>query len=85
MKVSRKDEIILLASKLFREKGYSAVTMRDIADALGVKAASLYNHIRSKQELLSTIIIQTATRFTQGMQRIVESPEDTSQKLRHII
>ncbi len=85
MKVSRKEEIILLAAKLFREKGYSAVTMRDIADALGVKAASLYNHIRSKQELLSTIIIQTATQFTEGMQAIVESPESTSQKLRHII
>ena len=45
----RKLEIIAIASALFKEKGYSAVTMRDIAKAMGIKAASLYNHIKNKQ------------------------------------
>ena len=53
--ISRKDEIIKTAAKLFKEKGYSAVTMRDIATAMGMKAASLYNHIKSKQEILKEI------------------------------
>ena len=42
---TRKEEIIKTAAKLFKEKGYSAVTMRDLASEMGIKAASLYNHI----------------------------------------
>mgnify|MGYP000362561905 CR=1 FL=1 len=38
---NRKEEIVITAAKLFKEKGYSAVTMRDIAKAMGIKAASL--------------------------------------------
>ena len=49
--VDRKSEIINIAAKLFKEKGYSAVTMRDIAQAMDIKAASLYNHIKYKQEI----------------------------------
>ena len=44
----RKLEIITIASALFKDKGFSAVTMRDIAKAMGIKAASLYNHIKNK-------------------------------------
>ena len=52
MKVSiRKKEIIKVASQLFKDKGYNAVSMRDIALALGIKAASLYNHIEGKKNL----------------------------------
>ena len=50
--ITRKEEIVKTAAKLFKEKGYSAVTMRDLATAMGIKAASLYNHINSKQEIL---------------------------------
>ena len=46
----RKQEILTAAAQLFKAKGYSAVTMRDLAQALDIKAASLYNHIKSKQE-----------------------------------
>ena len=41
----RKLEIISVASTLFKEKGYSAVTMRDIAKVMGIKAASIYYYI----------------------------------------
>ncbi len=86
MKVeSRKQEIINAAAILFKEKGYSAVTMRDLAKAMGIKAASLYNHIQSKQEILSTIIISLAEEFTTGMNQIVNSNNDTIQKLEKII
>lgn len=86
MKVeSRKKEIINAASVLFKEKGYSAVTMRDLAKAMGIKAASLYNHIQSKQEILSTIIISLAEEFTSGMNQIVTSDKNTIQKLENII
>jgi AcrR family transcriptional regulator len=61
----RKTEIVTVSAKLFKEKGYSAVTMRDIAQAMDIKAASLYNHIKSKQEILVLIIIEIAEEFTE--------------------
>jgi TetR/AcrR family transcriptional regulator, cholesterol catabolism regulator len=81
----RKSEIITIAAKLFKEKGYSAVTMRDIANALDIKAASLYNHIKSKQEILVLIIIEIAEEFTSKMNHIVNSNESSIQKLEKII
>ncbi len=81
----RKSEIISIAAKLFKEKGYSAVTMRDIANALDIKAASLYNHIKSKQEILVLIIIEIAEEFTNNMNKIVDSDKSSIKKLEKII
>ena len=83
--IDRKSDIIAVAAKLFKEKGYSAVTMRDIAQALDIKAASLYNHISSKQEILVLIIIEIAEEFTNKMNQIVVSDESSIQKLEKII
>jgi AcrR family transcriptional regulator len=83
--VERKTEIINCAAKLFKEKGYSAVTMRDIAQDLDIKAASLYNHITSKQEILVLIIIEIAEEFTFKMNQIVASNTNSVQKLEQII
>lgn len=83
--LDRKTEIITIAAKLFKEKGYSAVTMRDIAQEMNIKAASLYNHIKSKQEILVLIIIEIAEEFTTAMSKIVNSEETSIQKLEKII
>lgn len=82
---TRRDEIINTATKLFKEKGYSAVTMRDLATAMGMKAASLYNHINSKQEILKAIIISLAEEFTQGMDVIKKLDQKAIEKLKMIV
>ncbi|MEO6963181.1 MAG: helix-turn-helix domain-containing protein, partial [Puia sp.] len=43
---SKKDVIIEKAARLFLEKGFGAASMRDLAEHVGVEAASLYNHIQ---------------------------------------
>ncbi|WP_299762953.1 TetR/AcrR family transcriptional regulator [uncultured Dokdonia sp.] len=83
--LSRKQEIYRTAAKLFKEKGYSAVTMRDLAAAVGIKAASLYNHITSKQQILSEIILDIAEQFTEGIDAIVDRDTDTITKLKEVI
>ena len=86
MKITdRKLEIITIAAQLFKEKGYSAVTMRDIAQAMDIKAASLYNHIQSKQEILVLIIIEIAEEFTLVMNEIVSSNLSTLKKIERVI
>jgi len=84
-KETRKDEILVASAKLFKEKGYSAVTMRDLAQTLGIKAASLYNHINSKQEILAHTILSIAEEFTEGMTLILNSDQSTLDKLQNII
>lgn len=44
------------AAELFRRKGYAATSVRDIARALGVTPAALYNHVTGKEELLAGIL-----------------------------
>jgi AcrR family transcriptional regulator len=81
----RKQEILTAAAQLFKAKGYSAVTMRDLAQALDIKAASLYNHIRSKQEILELMIIGIAEEFTHTIAQIAQSKMSSVQKLEQLI
>jgi AcrR family transcriptional regulator len=59
-KASKKDFIIQRASSMFREKGFPATSMRDLAESVGIEAASLYNHIQSKSEILQEIIFRVS-------------------------
>ena len=81
----RKEEIIATASSLFRKKGYNAVSMRLLAQEVGIKAASLYNHIDSKQEILAHIILGVAQRFTDGMEVVKVLEVDPLKKIREVI
>jgi AcrR family transcriptional regulator len=85
MKSDRKTEIVNISATLFKEKGYSAVTMRDIAQAMNIKAASLYNHIKSKQEILELMIIAIAEEYTHTITEIVSSDDNAVQKLENVI
>lgn len=67
--------ISLAAARLFREKGFNATGMRDIADAVGIEAASLYNHIRSKSELLQEICFRVANEFHAQLNQLDQQPE----------
>ena len=60
---TKKEAIIQKAAFLFKTKGYSAASMRELADSLGVEAPSLYNYIGSKSELLQSICSKMANEF----------------------
>ena len=81
----RKDEIIQTAALLFNTKGYKNVTMRVLAAEIGIKAASLYNHIHSKQEILSHIILDLSEQFTGNMATVSKSDLSAVEKLKKII
>lgn len=84
-KITRKEEILHVAARLFKERGYSAVTMRDLAFEMGIKAASLYNHINSKQQILAEIVMTIALDFVQGMEEIIEDGGNAEKQLRKVI
>ncbi len=51
-----KEKILNEALTLFSEKGYSAVYVGDIADAVGIKAPSLYKHYKNKQAIFDSCV-----------------------------
>lgn len=48
--------ILDVAARQFREQGYAAVSLRGIAAAAGLRAASLYNHFASKEDLVVAVL-----------------------------
>jgi AcrR family transcriptional regulator len=68
--INRRSQILDAAAKLFSERGYTATSMRDIAENIEMEAASLYNHIASKEELLHSICFETAQRFINAIAEV---------------
>lgn len=63
-----KECILNEALTLFSEKGYEAVSVAQIAEAVGIKAPSLYKHYKSKQDIFDAILKTMATRYEEQMQ-----------------
>ena len=82
---TKKEVIIEKASRLFREKGFGAASMRDLAEHVGVEAASLYNHIQSKSEILQTICFKVANEFISNLEVVETSQQSTLKKMETII
>ncbi|WP_160689485.1 TetR/AcrR family transcriptional regulator [Clostridium sp. C2-6-12] len=54
--MNTKEKILYEALNLFSVKGFNAISVRDIAKAVGIKASSLYNHFKNKQDIFDTIV-----------------------------
>ncbi len=82
---SRKEVIVTKAAALFREKGFKAASMRDLAEAVGVEAASLYNHIKSKTELLHELCFGVANSFMHKMEEVEYKRISAIEKVEELI
>jgi AcrR family transcriptional regulator len=80
--INRKEQITETAAKLFRKKGYIATTMRDLAAELGIEAASIYHHVKSKEELLETICFDMANKFILNAKEVNDIYFNAEEKLR---
>ncbi|RTL58323.1 MAG: TetR/AcrR family transcriptional regulator [Sphingobacteriales bacterium] len=83
--LTKKDTIVSTAALLFREKGYAASSMRDLAEKVGVEAASLYNHIKSKSEILQDICFTVANRFITQLEKVEGSKDSVIDKIETIL
>ena len=64
-KGNTKDQILEVALDLFSVRGYEATSISQIADAVGLRKASLYSHYASKQDILDTLIDELTEEFDQ--------------------
>ena len=65
-----KQVILEEALELFSSSGYDGVTVADIAAAVGIKAASLYKHYKSKQDIFDSILARAAEGYKEEASRL---------------
>ena len=65
-----KRKIMDAALALFSAKGYDAVSVGEIAAAVGIRAPSLYNHFAGKQAIFDAIVEDTAKRYDEFTARL---------------
>ena len=81
----RREQIIQAAANLFCARGYEASSMRDIATSLNIEAASLYHHIKSKEEILEMICFGMAETFLNGVREVNDIYFNAEERLRMAI
>ncbi|GAA0957057.1 TetR/AcrR family transcriptional regulator [Actinocorallia libanotica] len=81
---NRREHLLEAAVELFATKGYAATTMRDIADASGILAGSIYHHFASKEamldEALRDFLVRLYERFA-AAERAGDDPRETLSRL----
>jgi AcrR family transcriptional regulator len=77
--------ILTTAADLFRERGYRAATLDEIARRIGVSKPTLYGYFRSKEELLAAIFHRAMSLFERDLGAIRASGDDPATQLRRVI
>src|SRR5690606_3989999 len=84
VRAGRREGILQPAGQLFRERGYHAIGMPDLAQALELRGSSLYAHIASKEDLLWELVDRAAQAFVREAEAVPDDlPPD--ERLRRLI
>jgi AcrR family transcriptional regulator len=73
------------ALTLFAERGYHGTALSQIAEHLGIRTPSLYNHMSSKAELLRTIVAETVRGVLDDFHRATEGRTEPVDRLYHAV
>jgi AcrR family transcriptional regulator len=82
---ARRAELIRVAANVFREKGYAAATLNDVASVLGTDRASLYYYVGSKEELFQECITVAVTDNIAKADAIYAADMTPRERLLHLI
>ena len=79
MQPDTKQRILDKALEMFAQRGYDAVSVGEIAAAVGIRAPSLYNHFSGKQAIFDAIVEATAARYERDTGRLSVHVQDTEE------
>jgi AcrR family transcriptional regulator len=82
---AREEEILAAATRMFREKGYHATSVRDIAESVGLLKGSLYHYIRSKEELLARLFEGALQETIGELEAIAARDASATERLREMV
>ncbi len=81
----REAELLAVATRLFRERGFHATSMQDLAEALGMYRGSLYHYIAAKDDLLWRIVEGSLERLDGRVRPVLEAERPGVARLRDAI
>jgi AcrR family transcriptional regulator len=74
-----RERVLLEAARLFRHRGYTATTLREVAEAAGIKAGSIYYHFDSKEDILVEVLDKGIQAVDDAVRQRVEAlPADAT-------
>lgn len=75
-------QICAAANRVFFERGYHGATLRDIAEVVGIRAASIYNYFPTKEALLHHVMMETLSKLRQQVDTaIAAAPENPTERI----
>jgi AcrR family transcriptional regulator len=77
----RRKQIIEGAMQVFSAKGFHGASVREIADAAGLTMGTMYNYVRSKEDILYIVYDFMTTILTEGLRKAIEATEDPREKV----
>jgi AcrR family transcriptional regulator len=83
--VSRSDQILHAAARLFAERGYGATSIDDIGAAVGVSGPAIYWHFTGKQALLAAMLTDISERLLEGGRKCVDAAPDPEAALAALV
>jgi AcrR family transcriptional regulator len=78
---TKRPVIVRAATSLFAKRGVDATSMREIADAAGVREAAIYRYFASKEELSREIFVSWYGWYSRQLREIVRGPGGTKEKV----
>ena len=82
---TKRPEIVRAALSLFAEQGINGTSMREIAEAAGVREAAIYRHFAGKEELAREIFLSWYASHCRQANQIVTGPGSTKEKLHSLV
>lgn len=82
---ARREEIVRAAARTFARDGYAAVGMRDVAQAVGIRGASLYHHFGSKEEILYAICLTVTAEPNELTLPLLDAPGTPAQRMAALV
>jgi TetR/AcrR family transcriptional regulator, cholesterol catabolism regulator len=82
---STQERVLERAAELFWKKGYAATTTREIAASLGIRQASLYHHVASKENLLCQLCVTSLDQLLKEVQSAVNESNCQEGRIRVLV
>ena len=81
----RREQLIRAALEVFQEKGFHATTVRDIGRAAGLTQGTIYNYVRSKEDILFLVCDRVIAQYISSMEEAAAATGDPAARLREAL
>jgi TetR/AcrR family transcriptional regulator, cholesterol catabolism regulator len=81
----RRDLLVAAAIKIFLKQGFHAATVREIGDAAGLTQGTIYNYVRSKDDILYLVCDKVVTAYQAAIREAIDQVDDPSALLESTI